>query len=217
MIYVITAPASIVGVYENWPQCKAAVTGVPGARYQKVKSRKDAEALLSGRGIVLEPGLYAFTDGSGNGGVGVVVLRTSEGEPHVIAEISSSVRRVFIDQAIVGLEDDEAITTSLARLRNILAELAGLYAALMRLPRDSEATVVHDYEGVGAWMTNRWETRDPIVTAIISTAKGLANTNRLRLRFVHQSGHMSSWAGRNDLARFNSRADELADEGNLLA
>ena len=73
-VYVVTAPASIRGIYETWDACRAAVSGMAGARYQGVSSRAVAEAMLSGEGLQLEPGLYAFVDGNAMGGIGVVLV-----------------------------------------------------------------------------------------------------------------------------------------------
>ena len=69
-----------------------------------------------------------------------------------------------------------------------------------------------DYEGVGAWMTGRWRTKDPLVADIVAACKTLAASRRLTLTFLHQRGHQSSWAGRDDFAHFNARADALASE-----
>ena len=218
-IYVVTQPESIRGLFETWDECRAAVAGHPGARYQKVASREEAEAMLSGAGVVLPPGLYAFTDGNHLGGVGVVVVRVpgdAAADPDIQAELATSVADVFAEGAIPGLGSDRAVDEELSRLRNILAELAGLYAAITLVPRESEATIVYDYKGVGAWMEGRWKMKDPTVTAVISASRALASSRGLRLKFLHQRGHMSTWAGRHDLARFNGRADELATQGAVL-
>ena len=33
-VYVVTAPASIRGIYDTWDACRAAVSGMAGARYR---------------------------------------------------------------------------------------------------------------------------------------------------------------------------------------
>lgn len=216
MPYVVTEPESIRDVYDTWAECQAAVSGVSGVRYQKVKSRAEAETMLAGTGVVLTPGLYAFTDGNDLGGVGVVVVRGTDNEnrePQVMQEIATSVGQVFRGAAIPGLESDQAIDEALGRLANILAEMAGLYAALSELPEGVEVTIVHDYAGVGAFMQDQWRAKDPVVSAVVIASRALAEVKKLRLRFVHQRGHMSTWAGRHDLARFNARADVLAAQG----
>lgn len=220
MPYVVTEP--ICGVYETWAGCQAALNGLPGARrLMEVTSLEEGEAILHG-GVLLEPGLYAFTDGNARGGVGVVVVRTSEGEnaePRVIWEKSTSVAQVFRDARIPSLDAD-AVDVALDRLVNILAEMAALYVALSHIVGLAEAragsslTIVHDYLGVAAWMQDRWrEAKDPELRKVVSACLELAGRRSLELRFRHQPGHRSEWAGRHHFVRFNVRADELATRG----
>jgi ribonuclease H-related protein len=211
-VYVVTAPERIRGIYESWPACEAAVKGVKGARYQAVASRTQAEAMLAGEGTALDAGLYAFVDGNHLGGVGVVLVEAAPGEPRVVEALGLTVNEVFAGGAVASLAAPKAIAAALARLRNILAELAALYLALRLAAEGASLTVVHDYEGVGAWMTGRWKTKDPLVAEVVAACKALASSRRLTLAFRHQRGHQSSWAGRDDFAHFNARADALATE-----
>ena len=71
---------------------------------------------------------------------------------------------------------------------------------------------MHDYEGLGAWMEGRWRAKDPLVAEVIAACKVLVAGRRLTVRFRHQRGHQSSWAGRDDFAHFNAKADALATE-----
>ena len=211
-VYVVTAPERIRGIYESWPACEAAVKGVRGARYQAVASREQAESMLRGEGTSLVPGRYAFVDGNHLGGVGVVLVDATTPEPTVEEAIGLTVREVFAGGTVASLTEPAAIAAALARLRNILAELGALYLALRLAPEAEALTVVHDYEGVGAWMSGRWKTKDPLVGEIVAACHALAAARRLGLTFRHQRGHQSSWAGRDDFARFNARADALATE-----
>ncbi len=81
------------------------------------------------------------------------------------------------------------------------------------MPPDTALTVVHDYKGVGAWMEGRWKTKDRIVTAVIEACRRLVDEQHLDVKYQHQRGHQSSWAGRDDYAYWNGRADELATRG----
>jgi len=211
-VYVVTAPESIRGVYETWADCKAAVSGARGARYQAVSSRAQAEAMLSGAGIELPAGTYAFVDGNHLGGVGVVLVRRERGGDGSLQELGMTVHEVFRAAGLPGLESPARITAALARLRNILAELGALYLALRRSAPGSTLTVVHDYEGVGAWMEGRWKTKDSIVTEVVDACRTLVVTRGLTVAFRHQRGHESTFAARNDFAAYNTRADRLAAE-----
>ena len=212
-MYVVTAPPAIRGIYATWRECEAAVKGVPGARFQAVASRERAEAMLRGEVTALTPVLWAFVDVNHLGGVGVVVVRKVDGEEASIVEQGGfTVVEVLAGTGIPLLPSAKTIREALGRLRNILAELAALYLALTLIPEDSVVTIVHDYEGVGAWMDRRWRTKDPVVAAVVDACRALSERRRLRVSFRHQRGHQSSWAGRDDFAHYNARADALATE-----
>lgn len=210
-LYVVTAPEERRGVYETWDACRAAVHGVAGARFQAVVSREEAEAMLRGEGVTLEPGLYAFVDGNHEGGVGVVIARKADdGALEVVEELGLSVLEAFAGAGIEPLGTERAVRAELIRLRNVLAELGALWAAIAHLPKGSRVTIVHDYEGIGAWMQGRWRAKDPTVAAIVAACRVRAAERRLSLAFRHQHGHQSTWAGPNEMAALNARADALA-------
>jgi ribonuclease HI len=212
-VYVVTEPARIRGIYETWRECEAAVKGVPGARFQAVASHEHAEAMLRGEGTRLTPGLWAFIDGNHLGGVGVVLVRkVGDEDESVLEQGGFTVVEVLAGAGIAPLASKKAISDALGRLRNVLAELAALYLALRLVPEGSRVTVVHDYEGVGAWMEGRWKARDAIVAAIIERCHALAETRRLRVSYRHQRGHQAAWAGRDDFGHYNAKADALATE-----
>jgi len=212
-VYVVTEPERIRGIYDSWPACAAAVQGVSGARYQAVGSRAQAEAMLRGEGTALEPGLYAFVDGNHLGGVGVVLVeRPADGEPEILETLGLTVYQVFAGAGLPSLATRPAIAAALRRLRNVLAELAALHLALRLVAEGTAMTVVHDYEGVGAWLEGRWRAKDPLVAEIVESCRALIGRRRLAVRFRRQRGHAASWAGRDDFAHFNARADALATE-----
>ena len=212
-VYVVTAPERIRGIYASWPDCAAAVKGVSGARYQAVASREQAAAMLRGEGTELEPGLYAFVDGNHLGGVGVVIVeRAADGDPEIVEAVGLTVDQVLAGAGVRSLSTPPAVRAALERLRNVLAELAALHLALRLLPEGAAVTIVHDYEGVGAWLEGRWRAKDPLVAEIVAASRELIGRRRLAVRFRRQRGHTAAWAGRDDFAHFNARADALASE-----
>jgi ribonuclease HI len=212
-VYVVTEPSDIRGIYDSWPACEAKVKGVRGARYQAVASREQAEAMLRGEGTALTPGLWAFVDGNHLGGVGVVIVQKGdEDEESVVEQGGFTVVEVLAGARVAGLGSKKAINAALERLRNVLAELAALYLALTLVPEGAAVTVVHDYEGVGAWMEGRWKANDPIVAAVVAGCHEVVDARRLRVGYRHQRGHQAAWAGRDDFAHYNARADALARE-----
>ena len=214
-VYVVTAPASVRGIYETWEACRAAVSGHPGARYQGVSSREVAQAMLRGEGLRLEPGAYAFVDGNAMGGIGVVMVAQTASEPPSVRDIATTVYDVFGPAGISSLDTRSKITAATDSLQNILAELGGLYVALREAPAGSTLTVVHDYEGVEAWLGGRWKTKNPLVADVVAACRAIVEAKGLQLRFRHQRGHESTFAGRNDFAAYNARADKLATDAGV--
>jgi hypothetical protein len=214
--YVVTAPEAARGIYETWPECQAAVRGKKGAKFMKVADRAEAELILTGGGVVLAPGLYAFTDGNHYGGVGIVIVRGRDDpaeEPETLQEVATTVYAVFEGAGIRGLASAAEIQRELEARRNILAEMAGLYGALQLLPDGAAATAVYDYEGVGAFMEGRWKPSDEAIGAVVQASHKAIRRKGLAIAYLRQAGHRSNWAGRHDFARFNGRADELATAG----
>lgn len=211
--YVITG--TINKYFEHWDECRRAYTGQHGIRWQRVSSREEADAILTGRGVVLPPGLYAFTDGNGDGGVGLVVVRMANEveDPQIAKEIASSVGEVLKSSAFSQLAGD-AMEGAPRKSPSTLAEVCAVYIAVRELPEQGEATIVHDWVGVADWMEERVRAaKNPVVRTVVSSALELRKKKRLKLTFRRQPGHRSAWAGRHDFARFNKQADELADEG----
>jgi ribonuclease HI len=211
-VYVVTAPEASRGIYETWAECEAVVKGVKGARFQSVRGMETAQALLDG-GISLAPGTYAFTDGDGLGGVGVVMIHQKKDAFRIDKEIATSAVRVFVGQGITGLNRPDEVRHALKRMKNILAELGGLYEALRIAEPGSSLTIVHDYKGIGAWMQGTWKRRDEIVDAVISGCELLVREREVQVTYRHQHGHQSTWAAPDAYAKWNQRADELAALG----
>ena len=148
-------------------------------------------------------------------GLSVVLVEQGESGTASVREIATTVYEVFGRAGIPGLDSRPKITAATDALQNILAELGGLYTAIQQTPRDSAVTVVHDYEGVGAWLAGRWKAKNPIVVEVVAASRRLIETNDLRVTFRHQRGHESTFAGRNDFAAYNARADALATDAAL--
>jgi ribonuclease HI len=181
----------------------------------EVSSREEADAIRIGKGVVLPPGLYGFTDANHLGGVGVVIVRGAEDEsdePKAIRKIPTCVSEVFAGKGIPGLESRLGINEALGRLRNHLAELAALYLALLEVPATT-VTIVHDYAHFRRWMQGEKLPWDSTMREVVSSAQRLAKIRGLELTYLLQPGHRSDWAGRHDLARFNRCADQLATQG----
>lgn len=205
-VYVVTAPEAIRGIHTTWGACEAAVTGVRGAKFQKVSSRAEAEAILSGEGVRLSPGVYAFVDGNDAGGIGVVCVRRLPDGQTTTREVSTTVQTVLTPRA-----DSQTVTDALATLRNVLAELAACYQALTMIHPGTTVTIVHDYVGIEKWIMDRWQMpANRLLVELREACVQLVRDKSLTIHFLHQPGHRSSWAGTHEYAQFNTLADTLA-------
>ncbi len=209
-VYLVSNPPLIRGIYDTWAECKAAVTGVRGARFMAVASREKAEAMLNGSGVILPSGIWAFSDGNAAGGVGVVLVEQGSEGSLSVSEASITVDEVFRDAGLRRLGSGAEISDALTSLRNVLAELAGAYYVITHAEPGSRFTIVHDYVGVANWIEGRWKMESPIVAAIVEACQRLVRERGLTVAFRHQAGHQSTWAGGDEFARWNGRADELA-------
>ena len=213
-VYVVIAPEHVRGIYESWPACEARVKGVAGTRYQKVGSLEEAEALLKGEAVRLSDGVYAFVDGNHQGGVGVVLVHR-QGTRIITKEIRTTVAQFFPTggpHADDPTQPPISAAALLAEIRNIAGELAALYQALRAVTPGTALTIVHDYAGLGGWMTGRWKAEHPSVRALLARCREIAAARQLTLTFRHQPGHRPDVTGQNEWIRFNQRADRLATQ-----
>ncbi len=97
-------------------------------------------------------------------------------------------------------------------MRNIAGELAALYQALLAVKPGTALTIVHDYAGLGGWMTGTWKAQHPSVRALLARCHETAAARRLTLTFRHQPGHQADVTDQNEWIRFNQRADRLATQ-----
>lgn len=195
--YVVLAPEPIRGIYDTWDVCEAAVRGVRGAIYRKAADRPLAEQLLGGEGRSLEPGTYAFIDGNHLGGIGIMMVRRADDGSTATSEISTTVAERF-----------PSYEEHLGRLRNPLAELAAAHVALQNTG-GRVLTIVHDYQGVGAWIEGRWKVHDPVIARFVQSCQAFIRERGLTVRFQWTHGHQSG-AGGDEYAMYNARADALA-------
>lgn len=127
--------------------------------------------------------LYAFTDGSSNGGYGVAIVKGG-------GEVTSH----------SGWEQPSST-------RNVGAELNAMLLALRHLPEDCQVMIVSDYLGIAAWMTGNWKIKDPEVYKKIEQAKKMVEEKNIDALFCHHKGHQRN---RTDFTLWNTAADELA-------
>ncbi len=232
-VWIACAPDHIRAIYGTWDDCKAATTGVKGARHQSVASYERAKAMLDGPGVVMPRGRYVFTDGNKQGGVGVVHVEQGLQDALRVRCTGTSVHEIFRDVGLPGLESPRAVGEELRLRGNILAEIAGAYHAVRLAPEGSAFTLVYDFVGVGLWLergsaftmvreymgvsaipAKPWR-RDggPTIDAVVKACQRLGRERELKVALQYQPGHQKTKCGLDDFARWNTLADQLAREG----
>jgi hypothetical protein len=213
-VYAVAVPDAIRGVYCTWAACKTALGRErTGYRHQQwVDSCETAMALLRGPGIVLAPGAYAFTDGNRTGGVGVALVR-QEARGCSAREFGMFVTDVFRDRRIPNLDSDPAVLSALGELEHGLTEIAAPYFALREVEPGTALTIVYDRVEVEELFEHQREPRSSAVAAVVQECDRIRNSGGLRVSFKRKSSHQSELLGRDDLAYWNNRADQLADRG----
>lgn len=107
---------------------------------------------------------WAFTDGSSSGWYAATILRPNN-QIRYLADVSPPV------------------------MNNVGPEMNGLLLALRHLPEGEACNIVHDYMGVGAWLTGSWNANKPAAVELVAKAKQIIKERGLQPHFIHHGGH----------------------------
>lgn len=177
------------GIFENWEDCKNAVSGFPGAEYKGFQTREEALLFLEdGHSPEKEfPDNYAFVDGSFNAATSVYGyggFLVAQGKRYELQ----------------GSGNDP----QMASMRNVAGEVLGSTKA-MELAVSlglSELTVYYDYLGIEMWATGRWKRNKEATIAYHAYVQSIKE--QITLHFVKVKGHSG--------VEGNEEADRLAKQ-----
>ena len=205
------------GIYTNWEDCKAQVTGYKGAVFKGCEEKKDAEDFMKvGETAFYEYGTDEKTEASGleekEGNKRKCII---EGEDEFVSEITAYVDGSFLKGKVFGcgcviIKSGEVIAEiskayedeELAAMRNVAGEIKASELA-MRYALDNgykSISIYHDYQGIASWCLGEWKTNKAGTIAykeFYDSIKG-----RLRVYFVKVKGHSGD--------TYNDMADNLA-------
>lgn len=181
-----------VGLFNNWPECQAAVKGYKGAVYKGFEEKTEALAWLNTEEIKSGPSSSAqltgidfevYTDGSyvnGRYSYGYAFIKNGE---------------IVLEGNGVG-EDLEA-----AGMRNVAGEIAAVRHAVEKAAAlNARIRIYHDYSGISLWVTGEWQAKNKFTQAyaeFMRTHKGV-------YEFQKVAGHSGD--------KFNDYVDGLAKE-----
>lgn len=185
------------GIFRTWEECRANVSGYPGAVYKSFKTQREAYAYLG-----MEPASENFVQNAD----------LKEGDCvkiYVDGSYNSATREFSYGMVVLGKEGEETYSCrfddeDLAAMHNVAGEIKGAQAA-MQYAMDhklSEIEIYHDYEGIAKWCLGEWKTNKEgtrAYKAFFDSASRL-----VKIRFVKVTGHSNN--------KYNDMADKLAKE-----
>lgn len=169
---------NVPGIYGNWDDCRAQVTGYPNAEFKGFKEKSDAEAYMRGEAPAAAAGTellypYAFVDGSYNDrtktcGYGGFVVR-EDGTRYTLQ----------------GSDTDPGW----AAMHNVSGEIVGCMAAVAKAIELglSELHIYYDYTGIELFADGTWEPAKP-GTIAYKRAMDMA-AKKLRISFHKVKAH----------------------------
>ncbi|MBQ6160039.1 MAG: type II toxin-antitoxin system RnlA family toxin [Oscillospiraceae bacterium] len=183
------------GVFDNWTDAQAAISGFSNADYKKFRSFDEANAYLCGRDIWKEKVeednskglLVAFTDGSyeqtlNRYSYGVVFILPS-GEEKCICGYGSN--KEYIES------------------NNIIGELFGVINAFDWAISNGyeKIKIYHDYAGLSKWISGEWDAKAKVSQMYVRLFKAKFD-GFLQVEFEKVPGHTN--------VCYNEKADQLA-------
>ena len=207
------------GVFETWEECKASVSGYPGALYKSFKNITDAYAYLGLEGQQLSIfNLDCLT--SAQTSTPAETPKTSEDfekpfstSTKAVAYVDGSfnVETNTFGYGVVLFHNGEEIHLSkayndpeMAAMRNVAGEIYGSMAAMEYAVEHNIKTlsIYYDYMGIAKWCTGEWKTNK---AGTIAYKKYYDKIKRkVNVIFYKVKGHSGD--------KYNDLADRLAKE-----
>ncbi len=178
------------GIYETWEECRANVTGFPGATFKGFATRAEAEAFLQDEDKeALQPhgedAAVAYVDGSYHVGTG-----------------EYSYGAVLFFQGQEQQFSEKFTDPELSTMRNVAGEIEGSKCAMkFCLERGiPKLELFYDYEGIEKWCTGVWKANKEGTIAYRDFYREASK--KLTVSFHKVKGHSGD--------RYNELADHLA-------
>ncbi|MDQ7094977.1 ribonuclease H family protein [Desulfosporosinus sp. PR] len=199
--YYVVKEGYTRGLFNNWPECQAAVKGYKGAVYKGFETKAEALAWESGRE---NPG----TKGPFSEDHGAELAQSAKDYDYEIYTDGSyrdgkySYGYVFVKEGQIVFEgkgvgeDSEA-----AVMRNVAGEIAAVIQAVKKAKSlEARVRIFHDYSGISHWVSGDWQAKNKFTQAYVAFMK----EHQGLYSFEKVAGHSGNL--------FNDYADRLAKQ-----
>lgn len=194
------------GIFRTWEECKANVSGYPGAVYKSFKTETEAWDYL---------GLEPVNEKTDCDFMEKDVL--NEGDCvkiYVDGSFNSATKEFSYGMVVLGRTGEEKYSCrfddeNLSAMHNVAGEIKGAQAA-MQYALDhklKEIEIYHDYEGIAKWCLGEWKTNKEGTRAYKAFFDRASR--QVKIKFVKVTGHSND--------KYNDMADKLAKEALGLA
>lgn len=195
--YYAVRRGSITGIFETWEECRASVSGYPGAEYKSFKTRQEASAYLGDDAVLQPEGTAPFLEEESDGPVKI----------YVDGSYNSATEEFSYGMVVLARTGEETYSRSfqdqeLAAMHNVAGEIKGAEAAMQyALDKGLESIAIyHDYEGIAKWCLGEWKANKEGTKAYKAFYEKASR--QVQISFVKVTGHSHD--------KYNDMADELA-------
>lgn len=183
-------------VKKTWPECSAITKG-HSAEFKKFNTLQEVENYFNeNKKLMTEEEAWKIKDA-------------------VIYYIDGSSKNGMIGWGVIGLQngveimrDNGSISPTTETSANITGELHAAKIAMMdaKINGYKEIYIVHDYQGIAAYVSGAWTARQKSSREYILFYKNICKD--VKVNFIQLKGHTNN--------KYNDIADELAKAGTLL-
>lgn len=190
-IYAVKA-GRITGLFDSWEDCKASVSGYPGAVFKGFSTKEEASSYLqeesAGQGHPDPQTIIAYVDGSFD------LQKKKYSFGCILIKPDGSIQK----------ESGNGSNPQLLAIRNVAGEMMGAMRAVCwaQVNGYTALEIRYDYQGIENWVTDAWEARQDATKNYEEYMK--QKQQLLSIRFQKVKAHSGN--------HLNEEADRLAKE-----
>lgn len=183
------------GIFDNWTDCNASISGFPGAVFKSFNTKEEAEAFLSDKDLwddiiaedIRQGYIVAFCDGSYD--------KTLNRYSYGIIIIDKDNNEI----SLCGHGSNQKFISS----NNIIGEIFAVINALDWAVSNAceKIKIYHDYEGLSKWISGEWQAKSDVAKMFTSLYHAKFE-GVLDVAFEKVKGHSNN--------KYNDKVDALA-------